>query len=188
MRKLLANLWADEAAFILSSELVLIATVGVLGVLAAMVSVRDAVSAELTDVANSLRGLDQSYYYRGMSAVGPYGVKSWTPGSEYIDPTIRTTGPVTFDGTAPGITVLGSGAYIPPPPAPALNGPMSGGPILPPAPAMQAPCANCPQNVSRYGPTVPEGPNGFVHATTPPWMAPQTPNPPPVHAGPAQVW
>ena len=61
--KLLSRLWADEAGFIVSSELVLVATVMVIGMLVGMTTVRDQVVQELGDVADAISEIDQSYSF-----------------------------------------------------------------------------------------------------------------------------
>lgn len=80
----LTALWADDSGFIITAELVLVGTIVVLGLLSALIAVRDAVGGELSDVACAIRSLDQSYYYGGLSARKNFcGFKSWTAGSSY---------------------------------------------------------------------------------------------------------
>lgn len=74
-------LWADESGFLITAELVLVGTIVVLGLTAALVGVRDAIGGELVEVANAFRNLDQSYYFSGMRSYGRCGVKAWTAGS-----------------------------------------------------------------------------------------------------------
>ena len=78
--KLLSRLWADEAGFVVSSELVLIATVMVVGMLAGLTTIRDQVVQELADVADAVSEIDQSYSYSAVS-----GHNSRTAGSIFID-------------------------------------------------------------------------------------------------------
>jgi len=93
MKKLLQDLWRDEAGFLLSAELVVIATVAVLGLTVMLVAVRDSVGGELTDLANSLRNIDQSYGYGGMRGhQTQQGYTSWTAGSKFLDPHLREPG------------------------------------------------------------------------------------------------
>ncbi len=65
MLRLAKNLWNDQAGFIVSAELVLISTVGVIGLVTGLTCVRNAVNAELTDVGCAITSLDQSYCYTG---------------------------------------------------------------------------------------------------------------------------
>ncbi|MEQ8789780.1 MAG: hypothetical protein RIC55_26030 [Pirellulaceae bacterium] len=77
----LANrLWNDEAGFIISAELMIVATVLVLGMLVGLVSVRDQVVQELADVAEAISDFDQTYTFAGVS-----GHTSTTAGSDFID-------------------------------------------------------------------------------------------------------
>ncbi len=78
--KLLSRLWADEAGFVVSSELVLVATVMVVGLLAGMTTVRDQVVQELADVADAVSEIDQSYSYSTIT-----GHTSRTAGSHFND-------------------------------------------------------------------------------------------------------
>lgn len=55
--------WADEAGFIVSSELVLIATIVVIGLIAGLAAVRDAVVGELADVGAAVGEVNQSYSF-----------------------------------------------------------------------------------------------------------------------------
>lgn len=65
MMRLAKQLWHDQAGFIVSAELVLISTVGVIGLLTGLTCLRNAINSELTDVACAISSLDQSYCYTG---------------------------------------------------------------------------------------------------------------------------
>ncbi len=65
MLRLANDLWIDQAGFVVSAEMVLISTVGVIGIGTGLVCLRDAVNRELTDVACAITALDQSYCYTG---------------------------------------------------------------------------------------------------------------------------
>ncbi|MCA9055640.1 MAG: hypothetical protein KDA75_17485 [Planctomycetaceae bacterium] len=77
----------DERGFVVSTELVLIATVCVLGLITALTCVRDAVNAELNDVAGAIGSLNQSYRFSGFhGCISPKcGVHAWTAGSAFGD-------------------------------------------------------------------------------------------------------
>lgn len=79
---LLARFWKDEDGFVVSSELVLIATILVLGLIVGLASVRDQLVQELGDVAAAIATLNQSYSF---SAV--LGHHSSTAGSVFLDRT-----------------------------------------------------------------------------------------------------
>ena len=74
------KLWNDENGFIVSSELVLIATILVIGMIVGLKSVRDSVVTELADVAQAIANLDQSYSYSGTQ-----GHAAFTDGSIFTD-------------------------------------------------------------------------------------------------------
>ena len=71
-----------QAGFIVSAELILIATILVIGLIVGMVAVRDATNAELEDVAEAIGALDQSYFFYGVedSLTGAF-----TEGSQWDD-------------------------------------------------------------------------------------------------------
>ena len=60
------NLFNDEAGFVVSAELILIATITVLGLVVGLAEVRQAVSEELEDVAASIGSLNQGYCLNGL--------------------------------------------------------------------------------------------------------------------------
>ncbi len=74
------KLWNDEAGFVVSSELVLIATILVIGMITGLVTVRDQVVQELADVAGAMSDIDQSYAYTGVNAHN-----AATAGSDFLD-------------------------------------------------------------------------------------------------------
>ena len=78
--KLMQRLWNDEAGFVVSAELVLIATVLVIGMLVGLVTIRDQVVQELGDVADAFSEIDQSYSYSGVT-----GHASSTSGTIFND-------------------------------------------------------------------------------------------------------
>ena len=84
---MLRKLWNDEAGFVISSELVLIATVLVIGLLVGMVSLRDQVVQELGDVADAISEITQSYSFTGVEYhTGGMGTATaTTAGSFYND-------------------------------------------------------------------------------------------------------
>ena len=77
---MLHKLWSDEAGFIISSELVLIATILVIGMIVGLTTVRDQVVQELGDIAMAFSDLTQSYSFGGVS-----GHTSSTAGSNFVD-------------------------------------------------------------------------------------------------------
>ena len=65
MLRLAKALWNDQAGFIVSAELVLISTVGVIGLVSGLTCLRNAVNSELTEVSCAIKSLDQTYCYTG---------------------------------------------------------------------------------------------------------------------------
>ena len=64
---LMKKLWSDEAGFVVSSELVLIGTVLVIGLTVGLTSLRDQVVQELGDLAISIGSINESYSYSGIT-------------------------------------------------------------------------------------------------------------------------
>lgn len=67
MKKLIQRLWAEDVGAVVSAEIMLVATVLVLGSIVGLSSVRDSVVTELADVAQGVSNLNQSYSYGGVS-------------------------------------------------------------------------------------------------------------------------
>jgi len=68
MTTLFTQLMNDEAGFIVSTELILVATIAVLALIVGLSEVAMAVNQELEDVASAVGSANQSYYtygYRG---------------------------------------------------------------------------------------------------------------------------
>jgi len=84
---MLRTLLNDEAGFIVSAELVLIATILVIGLIVGLSQVQHAVVEELNDVAHAIGSLNQGFSYTGFSAEKGYGrhssTKSETFGSAF---------------------------------------------------------------------------------------------------------
>ena len=80
LKTLAAALTRDEAGFIVSGELVLIATVAVLGLVVGLSEVSHNVNQELEDVGSAVSGLDQSFFAQCVS-----GHKGGKHGSGFTD-------------------------------------------------------------------------------------------------------
>lgn len=113
VRTTLTALLHDETGFIVSAELVLIATITVIGVIVGLAEVQNAVVNELNDIGDAIGSLNQSYYVHGHGSFGGFGggfggfgggfggfgggfggfgggfcgfgVKAFTPGSMFVD-------------------------------------------------------------------------------------------------------
>jgi hypothetical protein len=73
------RLWNDERGAVVTAELAVLATVGVIGGVVGLTAFAHSVNAELTDAAFAFRSLDQSYSYYGFSQGG----RAWVAGSAY---------------------------------------------------------------------------------------------------------
>lgn len=58
----------DDRGFVVSAELVLVATIVVIGLITGLVTVRDQVIQELADVADAISEINQSYSWSGVTA------------------------------------------------------------------------------------------------------------------------
>ena len=68
MKRLANQLLLDETGVVITAEIIIIATVGLLSLIAGWNAVSNALAFELGDIANSVGSLDQSFQYRGLSA------------------------------------------------------------------------------------------------------------------------
>jgi len=93
--KMMKKLWNDDAGFVVSAELILIATIAVLGLLVGLASVRDGVTSELSDVAGAFQDANQSY-----SVDGVIGHNANSAGFDFIDDTDECDDNDQIDGVA----------------------------------------------------------------------------------------
>lgn len=97
MTGLLQRLCRDECGLILSAELVVILTFGVVGMIVGLHSLAGAINCEFRDVANAFSSVRQSYGYSGFSAQGSCGrrggfrTKSYVLGSAFNDGVARSS-------------------------------------------------------------------------------------------------
>ena len=83
---MLNKLLRDESGFVVSAELVLVATLCVIGLIVGLSEVQHAVVSELNDVADAIGSLNQSYAYTGFTSTkGDGSVKAISVGSVFID-------------------------------------------------------------------------------------------------------
>ena len=78
--KTMLRLWNEETAAIVSAEIVLVATILVIGVIVGLKSLRDSVVTELADVAQAIANLSQTYSVSGVS-----GHHAFTFPSSFVD-------------------------------------------------------------------------------------------------------
>jgi hypothetical protein len=77
---LFKKLWNDDAGVVVSAELILVATILVIGMIVGLTTVRDQVIQELGDVALAIASVNQSYSFSGAT-----GHHSSTAGSVFSD-------------------------------------------------------------------------------------------------------
>lgn len=65
MLRQLSRLWNEENGFVVSAELVLIATIVVLALIVGLSVVRTSVTSELFDIANAFGHANQSFHTHG---------------------------------------------------------------------------------------------------------------------------
>jgi hypothetical protein len=79
-------LFQDEAGFIVSVELVLIATLLVIGLIVGLSEIQHAIVQELNDIAEAIGSLNQSFLFTGFTAFKRDGrLKSFFAGSFFHD-------------------------------------------------------------------------------------------------------
>lgn len=83
---LLHALWRDETGVVLSAELVMLGTLGVVGATVGLNAVAKSVNEEMTDFARAMRSLDQSY-----SVPGHRGCGAWKAGSTYLQEDVEVS-------------------------------------------------------------------------------------------------
>ena len=63
---LLKALYNDDNGFVVSAELVLVLTIGVLSMIVGLHAVSKSVTQELNDLSSAFGAVDQSYHYKGL--------------------------------------------------------------------------------------------------------------------------
>lgn len=95
---LIRKLWTDDAGFIISAELVLVASILVIGMIVGLTSLRNQVVQELVDVGQAVGSLSQSYAFSGTKKCG----LGWTDSSNYNDKLDFCQAPNQTGGSEPG--------------------------------------------------------------------------------------
>jgi len=82
----LARFLSDDRGFLASSELVLIATIVVVGLITGLVTVRDQVIQELADVADAVSEFDHSYSFGAITTtVGSVAGSLFIDGPDFCE-------------------------------------------------------------------------------------------------------
>ena len=83
---MLKQLLQDEGGFIVSAELVLIATLCVIGLVVGLSEVQHSINAELNDIADAIGALNQSFFTSGFHKIDANGVvHAASFGSIFVD-------------------------------------------------------------------------------------------------------
>lgn len=86
MKNILTQLKNDENGFIISAELVLVATIAVLSMIVGLSEVANGINQELEDVASAFGAVNQSYYHNGFDGHQGQSYGSvYNDGSDYCD-------------------------------------------------------------------------------------------------------
>lgn len=75
------QLVGDETGFVVSAELILVATIGVLSLVVGLAEISHGVNQELEDVGAAFGAMQQSYVYRGLQTAD----KGSIVGSIFVD-------------------------------------------------------------------------------------------------------
>ncbi len=89
---LLESLLLDESGAVLSAELALVGTMGVVGATVGLSAAATSVQEELAEVASAFRSLDQSYSIPEQRIGG-----AWTAGSSYAQPVAKQKTPASSE-------------------------------------------------------------------------------------------
>lgn len=81
---MLRQLLNDESGVIISAELILVLTIGVLSMIVGLSEIAVAVNTEMNDVSNAIGALNQSYGFGGFIGNGGK-LKSFFVGTTFID-------------------------------------------------------------------------------------------------------
>lgn len=105
MKKILHRLWAEQTGAVVSAEIMLVATILVIGVIVGLKSVRDSVVTELADVAQAVANINQSYCYTSVTGHGASsGGGHYQDGQDYCD---NNAYPYGTSGAAKCVNVAG---------------------------------------------------------------------------------
>src|SRR5437016_3757427 len=104
MRKLLAKCWNDDGGALIATEFLFVATVLVIGIVVGLTAVRNAVNAELTELANAILALSQGFTISGTSGCGAFvdgTAVTDLPGTEICPVNVAPSVPVTLGCDTP---------------------------------------------------------------------------------------
>ena len=86
LKIMLRKLWKDEAAFIVSAELILITTILILSLVVGLSEIAEGINHELNDVSNVFGSIRQEYSYDGFERSSKCGHgEAFVSGSRWAD-------------------------------------------------------------------------------------------------------
>lgn len=176
MKSLIYEFWTDQSGVIVSAEIVIVATVLVLGLIVGLNAVQSAIVFELNDISRAFCSLNQSYWFSGFR-----GCKARVPGSAFTD--INTCARVCFltedlvwSGVSQGGfigTDFGVGAPAVSVAPPTVAAPVAPAPVVAPAPTIPCPTPCPPTSLC---PPVSTPPTAICPPTVPSASTIQTPS------------
>lgn len=69
---MLKAIWIDETGVIISTELVLLLTILVIGMIVGLTTLRDSLATEFADIGQSISNMNQSFNYSGVQGHGAF--------------------------------------------------------------------------------------------------------------------
>ena len=86
---MLGNFFKEEAGFVISTELVLVGTIVVMGLIVGLTEIQHAIVTELNDISEATGEMNQGYMYSGFSKEkqANRGYSSYTRGAIQVDST-----------------------------------------------------------------------------------------------------
>ena len=115
MLNLIKRFSKDDHGFVVSSELVLILTIGVIGMIVGLDSVQNAVVEELADIAAAVGSMNQSYTYSGFTVTGGGGASAIplkTMGSSFTDSTDTNDAAGVSGTVSQSVTIVSPAAEL----------------------------------------------------------------------------
>ena len=101
MARFVKQLWTDEEGFLLAAELIFIATLLVIGLVAGWTKLRNAAVEEMNDVGLAIGSIQQSFSYAGATFTGG-GSFAIVDGSSFVDQQDATDAADGLDLPGPG--------------------------------------------------------------------------------------
>jgi hypothetical protein len=95
---MLKKLWSDDQGALIAIEFLFVATILIIGIVVGLTAVRNAVAAELTELANAILALSQGYTIGGLT-----GCCSSVDGSQAIDIPQTIPGPTCTPPAIPSV-------------------------------------------------------------------------------------